>query len=95
MAFLAALPAQAQAVTETKSVCYSPEQLAAIAQELQGHELCKKTLALREQFIEQAKLNPPPEQAWWQDPSVVMGGVVVSASVGLAIGLLVGQGKIK
>ena len=95
MACLAAHPAQAATATDLpNAVCYEPAQLEVIAQGFRDLDVCRQTLVLREQFIEQAKLAPPPENAWWADPSFVVGGVVVSASVGLALGILVGQGRL-
>lgn len=71
------------------AVCYDQAQLAVIAKGLNDLELCRKTLALREQFIEEAKINPPPESAWWQEPQMVVGGVVISFAVGSIVGALV------
>lgn len=73
--------------------CYDAAQVQQIALGLHELEVCQKTLALREKFIESAKLITTPETAWWQEPTVVVGGVVVSLSVGLAIGLLVAHGR--
>jgi hypothetical protein len=54
-------------------------------------QVCQRSLKLREDFITDQKMaGPPPESAWWQEPTFVVGGVVVSLSFGLAVGLLVG-----
>lgn len=48
-------------------------------------ELCIDREKAREPLLEMVKRASQPEP-WWANPTVVIGGVVVSVSVGLAIG---------
>jgi hypothetical protein len=45
-------------------------------------------LNLREKFIQESfiKFQPQTEQAWWQEPGIIVGGVVISFSLGIVIG---------
>jgi hypothetical protein len=52
-------------------------------------EKCENELFLRRAFIEQTitAQEPPKQFAWWQDPQMVVGGLVVSFSAGLILAI--------
>lgn len=67
--------------------CYAPEQLRKIADGLVELQTCRVDLAAKNQLIEERLKNGPAaaEPAWWQSPTVVVGGVVVSFAVGAGL----------
>lgn len=79
------LPATARAE------CYSTDEVAELARTIKALDQCVGALEIREHFIAEQKLSPVPESAWWQEPTVIVSGVVVSFSVGLLIGAVVRQ----
>ena len=68
--------------------CYTDQEISILASTIKDHEVCKKTLALREQFIQEnlTKYQPQIETSWWQEPSYIAGGVIISFGFGIAIG---------
>lgn len=96
MATALALASLSTAKAETpkgEGGCLDELQMRQVAIGLHELEVCKKTLALREQFIETIKISATPETAWWQEPTVVVGGVVVGLAVGGIVGFLVAAGR--
>lgn len=97
------LPAKAQETNQTEEVtkiectavpgcrCYAPPQLKAIAGTITDLQKCEVALEERERLIQERfiKFEGQNGVAWWQEPSVVAGGVTISFSVGLVIGILV------
>lgn len=64
--------------------CYSQRERDLIASKIKDLSLCEFSL-------EQYKIvaaPPPPPTAFWQEPSFVVGGLVVSFSVGVAVGVI-------
>ena len=80
--------------TPDGGVCYTKDEIDELADSIQRYEACKIDNEMRRQFIEQkmddfAAASSP---LWWQNPTVVVGGVVVGFSMGVLIGVLAMQG---
>ena len=71
---------------------YSKEEVQKIAKTIVDLQNCERESALQKQFIDQ-KMAETHEPSWWQEPSVVIGGVVVGFSLGVAITALVIKSK--
>jgi hypothetical protein len=67
--------------------CYSQRERDLIASKIKDLALCEFSL---EQYKTVA-VPPPPPVAFWQDPSFVVGGLVVSFSVGVAAGVVLSR----
>lgn len=53
---------------------------------------CQKTeasLKFTEQAYQSCLSAPPPKGEWWQEPKVVIGGVVVSFALGAVLGYII------
>jgi hypothetical protein len=70
--------------------CYTPGQLKIIATGIQDLKKCEFALAEKERLIEQdfVQFKNKSDVAWWQEPNFVAGGVVLSFSLGLTVGIL-------
>ena len=76
--------------------CYTFPQRQKISRAIVDLEKCKIDLAERNILVNQRLLtfNGTPDIAWWQEPTAVVGGVVVGVAVGGILGALVlGGGK--
>lgn len=64
------------------------EILATVIKDL---ETCEEILDIREKFIDQEliRYKPRAEPAFWQQPTFVVSGVVVSFSLGVVVGALI------
>lgn len=71
-------------------VCYHPNAIAKIADELNYAEMCKYTLKEYEAFAA-ANNTTAQNLEWWQEPSMVIGGLVISASLFGTLGFLLGD----
>lgn len=67
--------------------CYADEDVSKIAGAIRALDVCEETLRLREQFIETQKLEALPAALWWQEPTVIVGGLAVSFTVGSLVTL--------
>jgi len=71
-------------------VCYYPNAIDKIADELDYAEMCRYTLKEYETFA--ASNNTTAQNLeWWQEPSIVIGSVVLSASLFGTLGFLLGN----
>jgi hypothetical protein len=61
--------------------CFSKEELHDIAGGLRELETCNEALKMRERFIDKEIAAGHDKTAWWQEPSFIVGGIVVSASI--------------
>lgn len=64
--------------------CYEPAALTKIAGAITDLKKCQFDLGEKDKLIANRLENPTvdrPHTAWWQEPSVVLGGVVLTASV--------------
>lgn len=61
--------------------CYSPEERKKIAQAIIDLRLCQVSLMEKDRLI-QDKLNSYSGPQWWQDPTTIVAGTVISLSVG-------------
>lgn len=80
--------AQAVDTAPLESVCYSKEERLKIAKALVDLKKCEvevyqKTQLIKQNMLTYDGLNPGP--AWWQEPSFVAGGIIVSFSVGTLV----------
>lgn len=63
-------------------VCYSRPAQDRIAQWLIDDKQCRTDLAIKDDFIQKTMANiESPQTAWWQSPSVIVGGITVTAAV--------------
>lgn len=53
-------------------------------------EVCDEQLAIMRDRVEHP-IALPPETRWWQEPQVIISGVVVSFSVGALIGFVLAK----
>lgn len=62
-----------------------------IATAIKDLQTCQRTLDLREQFIQEnmMKFQPQAEPAFWQEPSFIISGMVVSFGVGALLMLAI------
>lgn len=63
--------------------CYAPEALDTIAREMVEYRKCQVALDEKEKLIETRFVTFEANHgiAWWQEPTTIVGGLVVSASV--------------
>lgn len=62
--------------------CYNPEQMQKLAEGLTDLKKCKIALAEKDHLIQESLMRfDDTGPAWWQEPSFVVGGMVVSVSV--------------
>ena len=73
--------------------CYSHEDVEKIAQAITDLRKCENELFLRKAFIDETitAQEPPKQVAWWQEPQMVAGGLVLSFSTGLLVSLLIAK----
>lgn len=76
-----------------QSRCYSPAEVDRIAQAITDLTKCENELFMRRAFIDEAitAQEPPKQSAWWQEPQMVVGGLVVSFSAGLIAAILLSK----
>lgn len=70
--------------------CYTVGELAKIRRGILDLRKCEIRVEEQNQLIQERlqTWNGVPEQAWWQDPTFVWGGISVSFTVGLALGAI-------
>ena len=70
-----------------QSKCYSPAEVDKIAQAITELQKCENELFMRRAFIDEAitAQEPPKQLAWFQEPQMIVGGLVVSFSAGLLV----------
>jgi len=76
--------------------CFSPPKLRVIANGLTDLESCRLALEAKNDLIETRLMAPVDRSrgvAWWQEPTVIIGGVVVSATVASFLTFLVMNGN--
>lgn len=64
--------------------CYKKEDIDKIAKGVVELKTCKIELGEKERFIQERMMNPDginPAIAWWQEPSIIVGGFVVTLSL--------------
>jgi hypothetical protein len=83
----------APAKDDGEGVCLDAFQLEQVAIALKELEVCKKEVVLRERLIEEAKLTAQPTAAWWQEPAVIGGGIVMSFGIGSILAFYLARGK--
>ena len=74
--------------------CYSKDEIDGLAETIQDLQACRLENTLRKQFIDEKMTDfaSASSPKWWQSPTVVVGGVVVGFSVGVAVGILAMRG---
>lgn len=65
--------------------CYSASEVHDLAGAVKDLGACRAELAARERFIEEQRLSAQPLAAWWQEPSMVVGGIVISAALAASV----------
>ena len=73
--------------------CFSRLDVEILSSGLRQLEVCKFELKQKSMLVEKLTKIDPPTVAWWQDPTFVFGGMVVSISVGALVGAYVLQKK--
>lgn len=79
---------------DTGCRCFPPEDISKIAGLVKDHRKCEaslleKDILLQNRFIEFQASG----EAWWQEPSVILGGIVVSASLATIVTVLLIKDK--
>lgn len=72
-------------------VCLVPIDLKKIAAEIATAESCKFEVTKLREFAEHGVVAPVDHTTWWQQPEVIIGGVVVGVSLGFMVGLALGK----
>lgn len=80
------LPQLAQTLS-TDTLCLSPAEQDKLAKELIDLDKCRIDLKARQEIIDTRVLTyaGTPAIAWWQEPTTVVGGMVISASIASVI----------
>ena len=70
--------------------CYGPAQMRILANGIQNLKKCEFALEEKERLIEEdfIQFKNKSNVAFWQEPSFVAGGIVLSFSLGLTVGVL-------
>ena len=71
------------------ATCFSAEDMSKISTGLKELKVCRELLKNAQAFIETRQLKAPVQ--WWQEPTVVVSGVVISLSLGAYAGYIVGK----
>jgi hypothetical protein len=71
--------------------CYTKEGIDIAAKATVDLEKCQKDLQIRENLIKERMeiFNANEGEAWWQNPSTIVAGIVISASVATVITAIV------
>lgn len=70
-------------------VCYRPESMAQIANAIKKSDGCKTELKLYRDRVNEFEKAGTPAVEFWQQPGFVVGGIVVSLSIGILTGLMI------
>lgn len=71
---------------QAQTKCYSQAEVDKIAQAITNLQVCENELFLRRAFIEKTvTAQEPPHLAWFQEPQMIVGGLVISFSAGLLV----------
>jgi hypothetical protein len=81
------LPAQCIA-DELACACFTPDAVAYIAEEIRDADTSRYEIEQYKNYAANAE-----KQAWYSDPTLVVGGMVVGISVAGVIGYLIGSRK--
>ena len=76
-----------------QSKCYTDDEVERIARAITDLEKCDNELTTRKAFITETitAQEPPGQKAWWSEPQMIVGGLVVSFSAGLIASLLIAK----
>ena len=69
-------------------ICFPQPAVNKIANEIKYADMCSAQLDLANARINQFAREGTPDVEWWQQPTFIVGGLVVSLSVGLWVGAL-------
>lgn len=82
-------PEMVKAENDPGHICFDDEQL----KDLRGYknkcDLCQADLLDTRAALTACKNAGKPENSWWADPEIVIGGLAISLSFGVLIGVLV------
>lgn len=69
---------------QQECLCYKKESIDKIARAIVDLKLCQYSLKEREEYIKERynTFNSSHGEAWWQQPEIVISGVVISFSLG-------------
>ena len=68
--------------------CFSPADMDKLAVGIDKLSTCHIMLAEKQKFIDTSMSINMPKILWWQAPEMIFGGMAVSVSVGLLVGIL-------
>jgi hypothetical protein len=68
---------------------FSNEQIAALAKYKKHCDVVKLNLESTKKTLKKCKDRGAPVKQWWSDPYLVIGGMAVSLSVGVIVGVLI------
>lgn len=72
-------------------ICYGSEALAKIAKELTFAKLCRYEVEQLRAYAERGAEPVEHNIEWYQEPQMIVGGLVVTVSLGLMVGLALGK----
>jgi len=70
--------------------CFSDEELSVMSEEIRDGEDCQVELELYKEFAEE-NFEKKEETSFYQEPSIIIGGVIFSLMVGSMLGYMVGH----
>jgi hypothetical protein len=68
--------------------CFSDEELVQLAESVENEKICLQNIEMYKKFAEKNFVTPAP-QSWYQEPSFIVGGIVVSFVAGSILTYLV------
>jgi hypothetical protein len=83
------------ATVQVNNHCYTEEQVGKLAVAITDLQKCQVELLGKQKLIDE-KLTLQPVEAgarWWQEPQMIVGGMVVSFSIGSLLGWYIVTGK--
>jgi hypothetical protein len=79
-------------MTDDECICFTGTMADLVTQRLIELEKCRSKVESLEKFNDKvAPVAVPIQPYWWQEPTFVIGGIVVGVSVGVAIGVLISK----
>ena len=71
--------------------CYGPQQVSALAVYKKACDVCKLDLSDTQKALDRCYQNGKPSTDWWAAPTVIVGGMALSVSLGVLIGIAVSR----
>jgi len=75
-------------ITPAESTCYSKDEIGALANYKKSCDVCRLDLKDTEATLSKCVNSGSPATKWWADPKFVVGGFVLSFTIGAIVGLM-------